>query len=124
VYEKIFNLILKSGFIPKEWVLGMIKPLYKNKGDKHDVDNYRGITLLSCIGKLFSMLINNRLNKFLEDKGSIGSEQAGFRKSFSTLDHIFTLKYLIEFYLQKKNCIAPSLTTVRHLIVWIELIYG
>ena len=44
--------------------MGTIIPLYKNKGSRMDPDNYRGITLLSCVGKLFTAAINERL-KFL-----------------------------------------------------------
>jgi hypothetical protein len=66
-------------------------------------DNYRGITLLSCLGKLFTSLINNRLNIYLEETNLLGIEQAGFRDGFSTLDHIFTLHCLIDLYLHKKK---------------------
>ena len=40
-----FNLILNSGYVPNEWTLGIIKPLYKGKGQRDNADNYRGITL-------------------------------------------------------------------------------
>ena len=43
----IFNAILNSGFFPEEWTEGVIIPLHK-KGDKSDVKNYRGISLVSC----------------------------------------------------------------------------
>ncbi len=46
LYVNFFNLVLKTCIIPKDWVIGLIKPLYKNKGSKSDVDNYRPITLL------------------------------------------------------------------------------
>jgi exonuclease III len=100
VYVKLFNIVLDTGIIPSDWTLGLIKPIYKNKGSKNDPDNYRGITILSCFGKLFTALINKRLVKFLEDTGHIGPEQAGFRKGYSTVDHIFTLHGLIQLYIQ------------------------
>jgi hypothetical protein len=101
IYVKLFNIVLSTGVIPSDWTLGLIKPLYKNKGSKDDPDNYRGITILSCLGKLFTAVINKRLDKFLTDIEYIGPEQAGFRKGFSTTDHIFTLHGLIDLYCKK-----------------------
>ena len=102
---KLFNTILYSGVVPSDWCIGAIKPLYKKKGSIDNPDNYRGITLLSCLGKLFTSLINNRLNIYLEETNLLGIEQAGFRDGFSTLDHIFTLHCLIDLYLHKKKII-------------------
>ena len=48
------NIVLNTGFIPTEWCIGIIHPLFKNKGSVSDPDNYRSITLLSCTGKLFT----------------------------------------------------------------------
>lgn len=55
-----------------DWTIGLIKPLYKGKGSLNDVDNYRGITLLSCLGKLFTAILNERIKKYLENTGSWG----------------------------------------------------
>ena len=68
----LFNLILKTGIVPLEWCLGLIVPIYKNKGSANDPNNYRGITLLSCLGKFFTLCINIRLGNYLESRGVIG----------------------------------------------------
>ena len=60
VWEKLVNVIYDTGRVPLEWLLGEIKPLYK-KGDPTHAHNYRGITLLSCLGKLFTSILNDRL---------------------------------------------------------------
>ena len=98
-----FNIVLDTRIVPTEWTIGLIIPLYKNKGAKSDPDCYRGITLLSCMGKLFTAVVNDRLANFLNATGTIGDEQAGFRPDHSTVDHIFTLHCIIDFYLQKKQ---------------------
>jgi len=103
IYVKLFNAVMDSGITPDSWACGIILPLFKKKGVKSDVDNYRGITLLSCLGKLFTSIINNRLTKFAESAYIIGPEQAGFRKGYSTIDHIFTFKCLLDLYLSKKK---------------------
>ena len=100
-YCKFFNVILETGIVPDIWCKGLIMPLYKNKGSRTDPDNYRGITLLSCLGKLFTACLNNRISAYIHSN-KMGLEQAGFRKGFSTLDHIFTLHSIINYY-QNKN---------------------
>ena len=99
VLKLFFNIILDSGIFPDVWSKGVILPLYKNKGDVNDPDNYRGITILSCFGKLFTSVLNNRLNDFLESNNILCEEQAGFRKHYSTVDHIFSLKLQGDVYL-------------------------
>ena len=99
----LFNIVLESGVIPSEWTIGIIKVLYKNKGDINDVNNYRGITLLSCLGKLFTSVINARLYSYLTEANILGNEQAGFRPKHSTLDHIFALHVLSNYYVNEKK---------------------
>ena len=103
VYVKLFNIVLNTGIVPSEWLSGFIIPIYKNKGERKNADNYRGITILSCFGKLFTSVINYRLTKFADEYNLIGHEQAGFRKGFSTTDHVFTFKCLLDMYLSDKN---------------------
>ena len=61
----LFNKIFELGYFPKSWSDGFIVPIYK-KGDKNEPSNYRGITLLSTLGKLFTRILNNRLNEWAE----------------------------------------------------------
>ena len=92
-----FNIVLNTGYVPAEWCLGIICPLYKNKGSVDDPDHYRGITLLSCTCKLFNACLNTRLSKYV-DEDILGKEQAGFRKGYSTIDHVFVLHLVIDLY--------------------------
>ena len=85
---KLFNIVLNSGIVPTDWTIGLIRPLYKKKGNPKDPNNYRGITLLSCLGKLFTSILNKRLTTYLESNDILGNEQAGFRNGHSTLDHL------------------------------------
>ena len=55
LYTNLFNLILHTGVIPEIWTESIIKPIiYKQKGDRNNLDNYRGISLISCFSKLFN----------------------------------------------------------------------
>ena len=59
--ELLFNTILTNGEYPSRWATGIIHPVYK-KGDHGVPDNYRKITVMPCIGKLFESILNNRLS--------------------------------------------------------------
>ena len=78
-YVKIFNIIFDTGIFPESWTLGVIQPVYKNKGDSKDPSTYRPISLLSCISKVFTSILNNRLNSFADEVNLISPSQAGFR---------------------------------------------
>ena len=62
----LFNKILDIGYFPDSWSDGYIIPIHK-KGRLDDVNNFRGVTLLSTLGKLFTRILNNRLTKWAED---------------------------------------------------------
>lgn len=55
IYKKLFNIIFDTGIVPESWLIGDILPIYKNKGDPNLPENYRPITLLSCLVN-FSLL--------------------------------------------------------------------
>ena len=96
MFTKLFNCVLDTGFIPEAWVKGVIIPIYKNKGDSAQTQNYRPITILSCLGKHFTSVLNKRLTNYLEINNLLNQNQAGFRSGFSCQDHIFTLYSLVE----------------------------
>ena len=54
---RLFNLVLSTGQYPSAWTAGKILPIHK-KGDFDNPSNYRGITLSSCLGKLFNWVLN------------------------------------------------------------------
>jgi hypothetical protein len=102
-YCKLFNCVLDTGIIPSNWLVGTIKPIFKNKGDPKEPSNYRPITILSCLGKLFTSILNHRLTTFLEENNILDENQAGFRKGYSCADHIFALHALIEILKKRKQ---------------------
>ena len=74
-------------------------PIFKNKGNNTDPSNYRGITLLSCLGKAFTTIVNNSLTSVVD----IHYNQADFRKDHSVIDHIFLLKNLADLYINNNT---------------------
>ena len=102
IYVKLFNTVFDSGIIP--WLEGIIRPIYKNRGEIQNVENFRPITILSCLGKLFTSMLNNRLTEFVDKNNELSENQAGFRKGYGTTDHIFVLNSLIEIMKKKLFC--------------------
>ncbi|MEW8548549.1 MAG: reverse transcriptase family protein, partial [Candidatus Thiodiazotropha sp.] len=102
IYVSFFNMVLNTGILPDSWLEGIIKPIYKRKGDPLQPENYRPITILSCFGKLFTSVLNTRLQTFLEEYDILEENQAGFRAGYSTTDHIFVLHSLIELLKTRK----------------------
>ena len=99
---KLFNIIFSSGIYPAKWKIGYIKPLYR--GDyPNSPDNYRGITVMPCLAKLFNSVLINRLQDFLDKNSTIDHCQIGFQPKARTVDHMFVLRTLIEKYTNNRS---------------------
>lgn len=91
--SNLFNLIVKHGKLPNEWKYGLVVPILKG-GDKskRSPDNYRPISLLSCVLKVFEHIIRNRLmDNVFSDKHFPNSQQQGFQKHLSCMSVSFNL---------------------------------
>ena len=88
--------------VPTDWARGLIFPLFKD-GDARVPDNYRGITLLSVVGKIYTSILNARVTLWCEKHGVLSEEQAGFRPGRSTVDHIFTLSEVLRLRRARKK---------------------
>ena len=96
----LFNKIFDSGIFPETWSDTLILPIYKS-GSRNDPNNYRGITLLNIMYKIFSNIINERLITWTQTFHILDEAQAGFRKGYSAIDNIFTLQSMVQKYLTK-----------------------
>ena len=121
-YIKLINIIFDTEIIPESWSFGSIKPVYKNKGDPKFAENYRPILFLSCFRKLFTLIINNILNKYATEHETIDSCQAGFRKGFSTADNYLLFKVssilwriVIKYFILASSILSRPLTTYGEL---------
>lgn len=83
---KLFNWINSTECVPSDWARSMVVMLYKD-GDESDPGNYRGISLISCLGKLYLSLWTQRITEHIEPQ--LAEEQGGFRSHRSTVDQVF-----------------------------------
>ena len=90
---KLVNKIFDEGYFPESWLEGSIIPLYKG-GNVNDVNNnYRVITLLSNISKIYTRIFNDRLVEWTKRTDNLSEAQSGFKKVYTiimrTVDTIF-----------------------------------
>lgn len=93
----LFHKCLQSGTIPTSWKHAIITPIPKSiSSDPRVPLNYRGITLSSCMYKLYGSILNRRLSEWADTHGLLVDEQNGFRGGRSCVDHLTTLCSIIE----------------------------
>ena len=97
-----------------------IIPVHKNVSE-FEPNNYGGITLSSCFGKLFCHVINNRISSELEKISFLNREQAGFRKNYRQ----FVLRTIVDKYvLNSKHgsklfaCFIDLEKCICHSLAW------
>ena len=89
----VINGIKNDSDSPDQWNRVLITTLFKNKGTKKKLVNYRGVFLTSCISKLCEKLIMLRINDPLE---SVSLSQCGATKHKSAADNVFILNACID----------------------------
>ena len=126
----LFNDIFNSGIYPADWGKSIICPIYKN-GSKTSPENYRGVSLINSISKIFNGFLTKRLQSWCEQNQVLDESQAGFRKNYSTVDNIFSLQAIVQKYLSRergrfycifivfgiqsvKNCLSRILMSAIH----------
>ena len=102
IIRAIFNAIYSKPYFPKLWKIGYIIPIFKSD-DSFDASNYRGITVSSCLGKLFTLVINERLIEFLDVRNILSHYEIGFRRGYRTTDHVFILDTILNSYFSKRK---------------------
>ena len=91
----LFNKILSIGCYPNLWKADILNPIHKSD-EKNDPNNFRGISLASCFGKLYTKLMRNRLEVFCNKNNIIDSCQGSGKKNSRTSDHLMVIRFLID----------------------------
>ena len=95
---ELFNIIFRTAKMSREWKASTVIPLYKNKGDIQDCNNFKGIKLLNHTMKLWERVIERRLRRDV----AISDNQFGFMPGRSTLEAIYLLRRLMGLYRDRK----------------------
>ena len=94
IIARLFNHLYNLGEFPDQWSKGLIVPIYK-KGDKQQPANYRPITLLSSLCKLYTSILCRRITEWATENYVFSEAQFGYRPTYSTVDACFTLNLLV-----------------------------
>ena len=82
--SRLFNLYLGAGCFPGKWKRGIVVPIFKNKGSKCSPDNYRPVTLLNSVSKLFERLLYDEILLHLQHNNLLYYKQSGFLPGHDT----------------------------------------
>jgi hypothetical protein len=99
---KLINMSIQKGIFPDCWKVANIVPLFKN-GCQNNVNNYRPVSLLSCISKVLEKVIFKHLFNYLRDNLKITMHQSGFTPGDSTINQLVLLYNSFAEALDKKK---------------------
>jgi hypothetical protein len=95
---QLLSRILQNSTYPDRWSLTKLIILFK-KGSPSVCDNYRGISLMDSLAKVYDIILNRRLSLWFKPD----PEQAGAQKGRSCTEHLMTLRLLIDFAQHKRK---------------------
>ena len=104
----IINLSLSQGIMPDDLKNARVVPLHK-KNSKTDVGNYRPVSVLSVISKVFERVVHDQLHQYMHDMNLLYEYQSGFRKSYSTDTCLMHLTDYIQLEMDKGNYVGMIL---------------
>ena len=90
--HKMFNICFQTGLSPTDWLKSDTKPLFKGgEKDPRNPLDHRPLCIMSCIAKIYSCVLNVRLQNHLNSNNLLSDTQNGFRAGRSCIDHIYSL---------------------------------
>jgi hypothetical protein len=124
----LYNRLFIHGEYPSSWGEGIINPIFKG-GDKTQAKNYRGITLINILSKIYSQILLNRLTLWATKNNTLNDVQYGFQKGKSTVDCIFLINSIISKTLscgKKLYCVfldyEKAFDRVDRVLLWQKLL--
>lgn len=105
LFKALFRSIALHCYVPAEFGKGIIIPLIKNKcGDASSPDNYRAITLIPVISKLFERVILDMSESYLQTDDT----QFGFKKQIGCTNAIFVVRSTVDYFLQRGSSVYAA----------------
>ena len=103
----VINLCMSQGIVPDELKIAIVIPIHKDN-KKYYISNYRPISLLPVISKIFEKILHSRITNFLNKFNLISKKQFGFLKNLGTTDALAHLSSFLHANLDKS---LPTIAT-------------
>lgn len=124
----LFNKIFDSGSMPVDWHTIILTMLHK-KGPTNLPENYRGIALVSCVLKLYTLIFVERLKHWAAVGQVLPESQAGFREGRGCIDNVFSLSAVIQLHLRLRGRMvyaafidfSRAFDMIQHWLLWQKL---
>ena len=102
---------MKSNIFPSEWKWDILGPLHKF-GPLDDPNNFRGICVASCLGKLFIFILCDRLEAFASKHNFVHKNQGSASEGSRTADHLMVLRFFIDKYVKYEKKIFMPVSSI------------
>ena len=99
---KLINLSLRTAIFPDSWKLAHVLPLHK-KNDKSEINNYRPISLLSCVSKIAERVVFKYTFNYIRENHLLSPFQSGFIPGDSTVNQLVNVYHMLCEALDKKK---------------------
>jgi hypothetical protein len=99
---RLINMSLSLSKVPKNWKLANVIPIFKS-GEKSNMNNYRPVSLLSCVSKIMEKIVFKHLYNYIKDNNLISPHQSGFQPGDSTVNQLSYLYHTFCEALDKKK---------------------
>ena len=108
----IFNFCVSNGVYPADWNKVIIKPLNKIPSPQSIAD-YRPISIISVIPKIFAILMNSQLTGYLESNAILHERQSGFRKNHSCTTALLNISESIRSAINRKKVVIAVFLDIK-----------
>ena len=108
----LFNVCLTEGVFPDDWKLADVYPVFKS-GDSHLLTNYRPISVLSILAKVFESLVHQQIYSYFSSNNLLSPAQSGFRPGHSTQDLLIKVTEDWKFALDRDEIVGITFIDLR-----------